>query len=90
MAAEQAALAWHQAWQDGLRMTDGGGEARLRDVHEHLPVLEIVMDDTQAISQRLSLFRGVRQIPGGRIASTWLNLEQRPEQRQFDKRPLVR
>ncbi|KJK03074.1 hypothetical protein UB43_00660 [Pseudomonas sp. 21] len=64
MASEQAAQAWHQAGQDGLRMTDGGGEARLRDVHEQLPVLEIVMDDTQAISQRLWVLRGLRQVPG--------------------------
>lgn len=45
-------------------MRDGSSEARVGDVHEHLPVLEIVMDDTQAISQRLSLFQGLRQVPG--------------------------
>jgi len=61
MASEQATLALDQ---DGLRMTNGGGEAKVRDVHEHLPVLEIVMDDTQAISQRLWVLRGLRQVPG--------------------------
>lgn len=63
-AAEHHAQIWHQAGQDGLAMGNGGGEARGRDVHEQVPVLEIVMDDTQAISQRLSLFQGLRQVPG--------------------------
>lgn len=45
-------------------MRDGGGEARLWEVHEHLPVLEIVMDDTQAISQRLDCVFGAEAVPG--------------------------
>lgn len=67
MAPKQAAQAWHQAGQGGLRMGNGGGEVRVGDVHEHLPVLEIVMDDTQAISQRRYVFlpteAGAREQP---------------------------
>lgn len=62
--AEQPAQTRHQARQEGLAVGNGGGEARVRYVHEHLPVLEIVIDDTQAISQRLPLFQGLRQVPG--------------------------
>ena len=66
--AEQCAQTRHQAGQDDLAVGNGGGEARVRYVHEHLPVLEIVMDDTQAISQRLRDFSSIKSpvkaVPG--------------------------